>query len=606
MTNCQPTTTRNETTDWNSINWTRMERIVRQTQGRISRAASSGDWSKVTELQRLLVNSFAAKVIATRDVTTNDGARTPGVDRELWETPAKKMAGALSLTKKEYQPKPLRRVYIDKGKGDGSKRPLGIPTIRDRAMQRLYALSLEPVAEATSDRCSYGFRKGRSAKDAGEHIFIAMAAYYRAGWVLEADIKGFFDHISHPWMIQNIPMDKEVLTKFLKAGFVESGQLFTTEEGTPQGGVISPILANMVLDGLENLLLARFPRKRGHNVNLVRYADDFIVTGATKEICEEVKEIIEPFLRERGVELSQEKTTITHIDDGFDFLGWNFRKYAGKLLIKPSKKAIKKLLAKVRKIIKENPTISQRELIRLLNPVLSGWRNYHNHVVAKDAFGYVDNALFEALWLWARRRHKNKGQKWIKERYWHRLGNDNWVFYDDRASISKENPRLIRVQKSPIVRHPKLNTSMNPYLDTQYFERRAMILGARRLTGDFRQVWEKQKGQCPICKQPILEHTEAHVHHIWPKEWNGRRAVTNLVYVHTTCHRIYHSKYPVRRNATRLEKLAYVPVAKLSPIEDATRTQQLRENRVLEPDAGKLARPVLRGGCGGNDTSLPD
>jgi RNA-directed DNA polymerase len=196
MTHSHTTTVRDSQTEWAGLNWPKLERIVSRAQVRIARAAQNGDWKKVTELQRMIVNSFAAKVIAVRDVTSSSGARTPGVDGEIWDTPKKKMTGALSLTKKNYRPKPLRRVYIDKGKGDGSKRPLGIPTIRDRAMQKLYALALDPVAEVTADKRSFGFRKGRSAKDAREYIFDIMASRIRAQWVLEADIKGFFDHTS--------------------------------------------------------------------------------------------------------------------------------------------------------------------------------------------------------------------------------------------------------------------------------------------------------------------------------------------------------------------------------------------------------------------------
>jgi RNA-directed DNA polymerase len=575
MTHSHTTTVRDSQTEWAGLNWPKLERIVSRAQVRIARAAQNGDWKKVTELQRMIVNSFAAKVIAVRDVTSSSGARTPGVDGEIWDTPKKKMTGALSLTKKNYRPKPLRRVYIDKGKGDGSKRPLGIPTIRDRAMQKLYALALDPVAEVTADKRSFGFRKGRSAKDAREYIFDIMASRIRAQWVLEADIKGFFDHISHQWMVDNIPMDKEILRKFLKAGFVDGNHLYPTEEGTPQGGVISPILANMTLDGLEQVL----QEYRRHNptakVNLARYADDFIITGATKEICEEVKKLIQPFLTERGVELSAEKTAITHIDDGFDFLGWNFRKYGGKLLIKPSKKSQQKLLRKVRRIVKDNPTMSQRELIRRLNPILRGWRNYHNNTVAKKVFAYIDNAIFEALWLWARRRHKRKGKRWIRRRYWHTIGSDNWVFYDNTAEIGKRNQRLIRLTYSPIIRHPSLKLDMNPYLDKEYFEKRALILGARRLTGDFQRIWARQKGICPFCKKPILDHVEAEVHHVWPRQWGGSRSVTNLVYLHIGCHKTYHMRYPIRQTATREEKLDYTPIVKLGSREYAI--QQMLE-----------------------------
>lgn len=569
MTGGQSTTVRDNRINWKDLDWAKLEKIVSRAQARIARAAMNGDRKKVTELQRMLVKSFAARAIAVRDVTSNRGARTPGVDRETWDTPEKRMEGALSLTKKGYRPKPLRRVYIDKGKGDGSKRPLGIPTIRDRAMQRLYALALDPVAEATADKSSFGFRKGRSAKDAGERIFTLLANRHSAQWVLEADIKGFFDHISHQWMLDNIPMDKDVLRKFLKAGFVDGNQLYPTEEGTPQGGVISPIQSNMTLDGLEELIDEYRKRNRKAKVNLVRYADDFIITGASRKICEEVKELIKPFLEERGVELSEEKTVITHIDDGFDFLGWNFRKYKGKLLIKPSKKSIKKALKKARQVIKDNPALAQRELIRKLNPILRGWRNYHNHVVAKRVFSYIDHKVFKALWRWAIRRHRNKGKRWIKNRYWHVTGNDTWAFYDNSEEVSKRNPRLITMGKSPIIRHTYLKRDMNPYLDREYFSKRAHNLGARRRTGDFQRIWRRQKGTCPFCKKPILDHEEVVIHHVWPRTWGGTEHVTNLMYLHRICHMTYHGRCTVRRKATAEEKLAYEPIVKLGCHEEA-------------------------------------
>ena len=289
-------------------------------------------------LQYLLTHSYYAKVLAVRKVTTNKGKKTPGVDGELWSTPVSKMRGVLTLTDKGYKAKPLRRVFIEK-KGKKAKRPLGIPCMYDRAMQALYALALDPVSETTADTKSFGFRKGRCAQDACEYIFTALSRSFSPQWVLEGDIKGCFDHISHDWLIEHIPMDKSVLKQFLKAGFIFERELFPTDEGTPQGGVISPILANMALDGMQKVLSDRFHTNRlgkvdlrfknAHKVSLVRYADDFIVTAATKEIAEEAKEIIRDFLQTRGLELSEENMVITHIDDGFDMLGWTFRKFMG-------------------------------------------------------------------------------------------------------------------------------------------------------------------------------------------------------------------------------------------------------------------------------------
>ena len=342
---------------WKNIDWHKAEREVNRLQIRIVKATQQKDYNAVKRLQYLLTHSFYAKALAVKRVVTNDGRKTPGVDGVLWNTPAKKMKAVLSLTDKGYRARPLRRVYIEK-KDKKKKRPLGIPTMYDRAIQALYALALEPVAETTADRKSFGFRKGRCAQDACEYLFNALSRkHISPKWVLEGDIKGCFDHISHDWLLANITMDKNILKQFLKAGFIYQRELFPTVEGTPQGGIISPILANMTLDGIEKKLVERFHTnalgkvdsrfKNAHKVNFVRYADDFVVTAATPELALEAKELIREFLAERGLELSDEKTVVTNIDDGFDFLGWNFRKYNEKLIIKPSQKAVKAIVSNI-------------------------------------------------------------------------------------------------------------------------------------------------------------------------------------------------------------------------------------------------------------------
>lgn len=288
--------------------------------------------------------------------------------------------------------------------------------MKDRAMQALYLLALEPVSETTADTNSYGFRKERSTADAREQCFCVLAKKHSAQWVLEGDIKGCFDHISHEWLLNNIPMDKVMLKKWLKCGFVFNKELFPTEEGTPQGGIISPTLANMTLDGLEPLLAEKYRSRQVNKVifkpkmHLVRYADDFIITGISKELLEDVQKTIQEFLQVRGLTLSEEKTMITHIDEGFDFLGYNIRKYNGILLIKPSKKSLKKFMQKIRGIIDSNKGSKQESLIRLLNPVIVGWVNYYKNCVASDTFRKADYLIFEKLWQWARRRHPKKGE----------------------------------------------------------------------------------------------------------------------------------------------------------------------------------------------------
>jgi RNA-directed DNA polymerase len=328
--------------EWHDIDWATCHQQVRRLQARIVKATQDGRWGKVKALQWLLTHSSSGKAIAVRRVTENQGKRTPGVDGENWSTPEAKSQAVLSLRRRGYHPLPLRRVYIPKS--NGQMRPLGIPTMKDRAMQALHLLALEPLSEATADRNSYGFRPERSTADARMQCHSILSTGTAPRWILEGDIKGCFDNIRHSWMLDHIPMDEAMLQKWLEAGYVYQQQLFPTGAGTPQGGIISPTLANMTLDGLERKLAMQFGRKGTkrsdkYQVNLVRYADDFIITGRTRELLEnEVKPLVEHFLAERGLTLSVEKTKVMCIEEGFDFLGWTVRKYNGKLLIKPSAK----------------------------------------------------------------------------------------------------------------------------------------------------------------------------------------------------------------------------------------------------------------------------
>lgn len=527
---------------WKSINWNEAETYVNRLQVRIAKATQEKKWNTVKRLQYLLTHSYYAKALAVRKITTNKGKNTSGVDKELWSTPASKMRGVLSLTDKNYKAKPLRRVFIEK-KGKKAKRPLGIPCMYDRAMQALYALALDPVSEVTADTKSFGFRKGRSCQDACEYIFAALSRKVSAEWVLEGDIKGCFDHISHEWLIENIPMDKSVLKQFLKAGFVFENELFPTDDGTPQGGVISPILANMALDGMQEMLVNHFDLSaKGeisafvHNkskVNLVRYADDFIVTAATKEIAEEAKGLIREFLKTRGLELSEEKTTITHINDGFDMLGWTFRKFKGKLIVKPSKKSIKNFVASLSEtILKRGKAWKQEVLIEKLNQQIRGWTNYHQSVCASEAFAHIDYILYELLWRWAKRRHPHKGRWWVSLNYWHRRGNRNWVF-------STEDKELLRVDHISIVRHTKVRIDANPYFDTQYFLDRKFEHGMKRLSGRFKLIWKNQNGCCYHCGMPMEISDDREIFFKVPKSTGGKDEVPNMAYVHKHCQQIY-------------------------------------------------------------------
>jgi len=467
---------------WDNIVWSTVEKHVRRLQIRIAKATREGCQGKVKALQWLLTHSFYAKLLAVKRVTQNQGRYTPGVDNIIWETPKQKRQAVRSLQRRGYQTQPLRRVYIPKK--NHRQRPLGIPVMKDRAMQALHLQALEPIAETQADRNAYGFRPKRSTADAIEQCFKALANKHSAEWVLEADIKACFDQINHSWLRSNIPTDKKILSQWLKAGYIEQKVWFPTRQGTPQGGVISPALMNMTLDGLESVAKQAAPQQR-HKVNTIRYADDFIVTGASKEVLERhVKPAVEAFLAERGLRLSTEKTHITHNSDGFDFLGFHLRKYGDKVLIKPAKQNVKALLSKVRGIIKSNPTAKTENLIRQLNPVLRGWAYYYRHVVAKQTFSYIDNAIFWTLQRWIKRRHPNKDCQWQKRRYYERRGLRDWIFSAIIRGPSGTQTReeLFRLSEVSIQRHIKIKAAATPYdpMYRDYFEQHKQPWNRRR------------------------------------------------------------------------------------------------------------------------------
>ena len=540
-------------TDWHAIDWRAVNSNVRRLQARIVKATKEKRWGKVKALQRLLTHSFSGKALAVRRVTENQGKNTPGVDRVLWNTPQKKLNAIYALRQRDYHPQPLRRVYIPKK--NGKKRALGMPVMKCRAMQALYVLALNPVAETTADPHSYGFRPGRSTADAIEHCFTILARQISPHWILEGDIKGCFDQISHAWLLTHIPMEKTMLKKWLKAGYLEQHMLHPTEEGTPQGGIISPVLANMTLDGLEALLQARFPHNTKRNgkyyapkLHLVRYADDFVITGTSKELLEkEVKPLVEQFLRERGLQLSPEKTVITHIEEGFDFLGQNIRKYkAGKrhkLLIKPSKKNVQTLLEKIRATVKTNKALPAGKLILKLNPMIRGWANYHQHVVSKETFNSVDDAIYRTIRQWIERRHPRKSDAWMAKKYFTSHGGNNWVFH---GMVDEQEYYLYEAARVPIQRHTEIQGEANLFDPAweSYFEKRldAQMMATYQGKQWLRHLWQEQNGACPVCQQKITKSTGWHSHHIIWRSKGGPDTQANRVLLHPTCHQQVHSQ----------------------------------------------------------------
>jgi RNA-directed DNA polymerase len=536
------------TAAWHGINWAACHRRVRSLQRRIVQAIQAGAWRKVKRLSYLLVNSFAARALAVKRVTKNHGKKTPGMDGELWDTPEKKAAGVERIGQwRGYRPVPLKRIYIPKK--NGQRRPLSIPARVDRARQALWLQALQPIAETQADRNSYGFRPKRRGADAIDPCFKVLRQKTSAGWILEGDIEGFFDHIRIGWLESHIPMNRRILSKWLKSGFIDHGTLYPTDAGVPQGGTISPAISNQVWDGLEAVIHGSAWYRRVHNLNYIRWADDFIVTANSREVLEDVVlPRINAFLAERGVRLSPTKTLITPIEQGFDFLGQTIRKYPrppgqlAKLQITSSKARLKAVKAKIKALCKQAVGATPEQLIDTLNPVLRGWANYHRHVICGKAFRRLDSYVWHRLYRWAKHRHANKTGRWIAERYFpHRQG-ESWRFTDPNTG-----KQLMRVQEAvKAQRHLKVKGEANPF-DREweaYFQRRDRQLTMQASSRFRANMLTRQNGTCPACRQVIQSEEDLELHHRDGNHQNNH--IGNLVLLHPNCHRQLHYA-PVRK-----------------------------------------------------------
>lgn len=531
---------------WHNINWAKCYRKVRSLQRRIVKAIRAGNWRKAKRLLYLLVKSCSARALAVKRVTENSGKKTAGIDGVLWNTPRlKSQAIEIIGNWKGYCPSPLKRIYIPK-KDKRRKRPLSIPSMEDRARQALYLQGLNPIAEEKGDRNSYGFRPKRQCADAIDQCFKVLRLKNSATYILEADIKSFYDHISFQWLLDKIPMNKKVLEKWLKSGFMEKGSLFPTIDGVPQGGVASPVISNMVLDGLEDLVRGTTSFRKANSINFIRYADDFIVTANNRKGLEEIViPKINDFLKPRGVALSEEKTKITHITEGFDFLGQTIRKFKrksgkiGKIQIFPSQKSLKAIKARIKDICKSSVGLSAEQLIGRLNPVLRGWANYHRHVICSDTFSEVDHYVWKRLYRWAKRRHPNKTGAWLAKRYFTEKHGRKWTFWD-----RKSQKTLICIQQAiKHQEHVKIKADANPFTKEwdEYFKKRDRNLKEDAVTEFKGMVLARQKGICPGCHQVIEHDEEIDLHH---KDGNhSNNQLANVVFVHPNCHRqIHHTK----------------------------------------------------------------
>jgi RNA-directed DNA polymerase len=527
---------------WHGIDWAGCYRRVRSLQRRIVQAVQAGARRKVKRLRYLLVHSFAARALAVKRVIENKGKKTAGVDGERWETPEQKAAAVTRIGQwRSYRPQPLKRIAIPKE--NGKQRRLSIPTMEDRARQAVYLQALQPIAETQADHNSYGFRPKRRCADAIEQCFKALGQKDSATWILEGDIQGFFDHIAFPWIEEHTPMNKRILAKWLRCGVIDHGTLYPTTAGVPQGGIISPVISNLVLDGLEALVHGSPGHRRVHNINYVRWADDFIVTAtARQELAEVVLPRLEAFLAERGVRLSPEKTVMTPLTQGFDFLGQTLRKRErpngkrAKLQITPSTASFQALKDKVRTLCKQARGATPEQLIDTLSPVLRGWANYHRYVLCGETFAKLDNFVWRRVYCWAKRRHSDKTGRWIIDRYFPHGKGEPWRFTDPATG-----KHLLRVREvvNP-QRYLKIKGEANPFDPAweTYFQDRDRKL-ALQASSPFRAtILRQQHGLCPGCRQVIQVEEDVELHHRDGHHQNNQ--LGNLVLVHPTCHRQEH------------------------------------------------------------------
>lgn len=555
--------------EWKNINWRKVERMVFKLQKRIYRASKRGDVKTVRKLQKTLIKSWFAKLLAVRKVTQdNKGRRSAGIDGKKSYTPGQRLQ-LVSELRLSSKAKPTRRVWISKP-GKPEKRPLSIPTMHDRALQTSVKMALEPEWEAKFEPNSYGFRPGRSAHDAIEAIFIAINQ--KSKYVLDADIASCFDNINHKALMEKVntfPTLRRQINAWLKAGVIDwSGYAnrpkgySKTNKGTPQGGTLSPLLANIALHGMENRVkqfmgtLSNGIGKRDNmkSLTLVRYADDFVVIHKNLEVIQKCKAMIADWLKNIGLELKPNKTKISHTlnphegNSGFDFLGFNIRQYhvgkhnsgkrpngeklGFKTFIKPSAKSIQNHYRNIASIIDQYSNAPQAALIPRLNPVVRGWANYFSTVCSQGKYSLLDHLMWKKLWSWAKHRCPRTGRKKIVKKYWGTIEGDNWIF------LCKQDSYILSLQKyakTEIQRHIKVKDVASPYNgDTVYWSTRRGR--SPEMPARITRLLKAQKGKCNHCGLYFREEDEMEVDHIIPKKKGGSGKKDNLQLLHKHCH----------------------------------------------------------------------
>jgi RNA-directed DNA polymerase len=551
--------------EWNEVDWRKLEYRVFKLQKRIYQASGRGDVKAVRRLQKTLLRARSTKMLAVRRVTQdNQGKKTAGVDGIKSLKPKQRLTLVQQL-RLDGKAKPTRRVRIPKP-GTEEKRPLGIPTMYDRALQALAKLALEPEWEARFEPNSYGFRPGRSCHDAIEAIFNGVK---KEKYVLDADISKCFDRINHKALLDKLntsPTIRRQIKAWLKAGVMEEGVFEPTTQGTPQGGVISPLLANIALHGMETRIRQAFPRKRVYKKGkyiggsseaiLIRYADDFVIIHEDITVVQKCQQIITEWLSDIGLELKPSKTRLTHTlnkygdeKPGFDFLGFTVRQFPTgkyqsakstngkprgfKTIIKPSEKKIQHHSEQLAKTIEAHKSAKQKSLIGRLNPIIKGWTNYYSTVVSKEIFSRMSHELYQKLRRWCNRRHPNKNQEWIHQKYWQTVKGDNWVFAArEKGQITMH---LIKHPETKIVRHIKVQGERSPY-DGDWIYWGTRMGRSPEIKKRVARLLKEQKGKCAHCERAFKHGDLLEVDHITPKSKGGNDISGNLQLLHRHCH----------------------------------------------------------------------
>jgi RNA-directed DNA polymerase len=530
------------TLDWGAIDWRDHEENIRRLRQRIFKAAQEGSLATVRNLQKLMLRSWSNTLISVRQATQlNAGRKTAGIDGEVALSPRARMELAVRVHREasSWRPRPVKRVYIPKAGNRAKLRPLGIPVIADRCHQGRVRNALEPEWESRFEPKSYGFRPGRSCHDAIGAIFqTCCSAKTKRVWALDADLAAAFDNIDHDRLLEAIGSfpARGLIRQWLKAGIMEAGKGFApTEEGTPQGGVISPLLLNVALHGLEKAAGVRYYPASSHKAGcimpgspmVIRYADDLVALCHNQQQARQVKAVIAEWLTPRGLTFNEEKTRIVHIDDGYDFLGFNIRRYNGTLLIKPSKAAIQRIRERLRVEFRALRGANAAAVIARINPIIRGWTAYYRGVVSSRTFTALDDHLWVLCYKWATRSHAGKPKRWIVDRYFgkhNKFRNDRWVFGDAASGIYLAKPSW-----TGIVRHTMVKGAASPDDPTlaEYWANRRRRLKPP-LDSYTLRLLTKQDGRCPLCQGPILSADQPpNSPHEWERWWQHivRRAI---------------------------------------------------------------------------------